>query len=837
MIDPACGSGAFLLAAARRIGRELAKVRAGEDQPTPAAFRHAVRDVIQRCIFGVDLNPLATDLCKLALWIEGHCAGMPLSFLDHHIKRGNSLIGATRALVEAGVPDDAYKAVTGDDKGVAREVKKRNKQERELALKQGMVQRGLFDAGGASGPDLAGELRALDEAADDSVAAVRAKARRLVALRERANPDKVQFDLWTAAFFQPLTPANAPNVPTSKDVLDPKLGEIRAIHAEAMADEVGFFHWELEFPQVFAPQRHRGTEDGKEESLRLRTSVVNMSGFDVVLGNPPWERIKLQEQEHFVDVPEISQAANKSAREKMIAAWRGGDERQRARIAEFDAAKYRAEAESRFVRASERFPLTAVGDVNTYALFAEQVRTVLSPAGRAGIIVPTGIATDDSTKAFFGDLSTRQQLVSLYDFENREKIFAEVDSRYKFSLLTVGVTREPTQFIFFAANVTQLTDKQRVFTLTPEEITLINPNTRTAPVFRTRQDAELTKKIYRRAPVLVNELTEANPWGVHFMAMFHMSNDSHLFQSASGEGYLPLYEGKMVQAYNHRAASVVTNINNLKRPGQPDETTEAQLQDPRFQVNPQYTITQENLLEKLGGQKCQSGFIAYKSVSSVTNERSMIAAWLPPVAVAHSMNLILPDTKITSQISLLSVLNSVVLDYVIRQKMGGVNLSFFIINQLPVLLPSSFTPADIAYIVPRVVELVYTAWDIRAFAEDVWAEGDEALRAELLRRSAACNAGAPAELFSPREGFPLPPYRWDEGRRALARAELDARIARLYGLTRDELRYILDPADVYGPDFPGETFRVLKEKETKLYGEYRTRRMVLEAWDGGEVRS
>lgn len=162
------------------------------------------------------------------------------------------------------------------------------------------------------------------------------------------------------------------------------------------------------------------------------------------------------------------------------------------------------------------------------------------------------------------------------------------------------------------------------------------------------------------------------------------------------------------------------------------------------------------------------------------------------------------------------------------------HLTYTIIQQVPALPPDRFSEADIAFIVPRVVELVYTAWDIRAFAEDVWAEGDAALRAELLRRNAECNAGADPALFSPRDGFPLPPYRWDEGRRAIARAELDARIARLYGLTRDELRYILDPADVYGPDFPGETFRVLKEKETRLYGEYRTRRLVLEAWDREE---
>jgi len=126
-------------------------------------------------------------------------------------------------------------------------------------------------------------------------------------------------------------------------------------------------------------------------------------------------------------------------------------------------------------------------------------------------------------------------------------------------------------------------------------------------------------------------------------------------------------------------------------------------------------------------------------------------------------------------------------------------MTFGYIRQFPILPPSSYTPADVEFIAPRVLELVYTAWDLRPFAEDMGYHGE--------------------------------PFRWDEERRAHLRAELDAYYARLYGLTRDELRYILDPKDIYGEDFPGETFRVLKEKEIKQYGEYRTRRLVLEKWD------
>ena len=167
-------------------------------------------------------------------------------------------------------------------------------------------------------------------------------------------------------------------------------------------------------------------------------------------------------------------------------------------------------------------------------------------------------------------------------------------------------------------------------------------------------------------------------------------------------------------------------------------------------------------------------------------------------------------------------------------------------RQLPVLPPSAFSAADVAYLSERVLELVYTAWDLQPFAADLWAELDGPARARVQARWAAATQPDPnwPAWPDPQSGTGVtqnselrtqnsvpPPFRWDDTRRAAIRAEIDARIARLYGLTRDELRYILDPADIYGPDFPGETFRVLKEREQRQYGEYRTRRLVLAAWD------
>ncbi|HEX2915795.1 MAG TPA: N-6 DNA methylase, partial [Chloroflexia bacterium] len=822
--DPACGSGHFLLAAARRLGRELARVRSGEDQPNPEQFRRAVRDVIARCIYGVDVNPLAVDLCKLALWLEGHNAGMPLSFLDSHIRWGNSLIGARRDLVEAGIPDEAYQAVTGDDKKVAAAFKKRNKEEREKQQHGQMAF--AFDSGQSQQLEkLVRAARQLDSAPDTSVEAVRAKAAAYAALREQEYNERTLFNLWTAAFFLPLTGATDPTIPTSRSISQFKTAP-KTVHGQmvgrvnGLATEMGFFHWELEFPQVF-----------------------DKGGFDVVLGNPPWERIKLQEEEHWVDDPYISKAANKAERAKRITEYRiSADPLKRQRIQKFDDAKYRAEAESRFIRASNRYPLTAVGDVNTYALFAEHDRNLVNPKGRAGVIVPTGIATDDTCKKFFSNLNEKKRLVSLYDFENREKLFPEVDSRMKFSLLTMGDTRnQPTQFTFFATNVNHLKDEFRSFTLSAEEIALLNPNTRTCPVFRTSADAELTKKIYLRVPVLVNERTGENFWGTSFMTMLHMANDSHLFKNNPGKNLVPLYEAKLIHQFTNRWASYSGETSF--------ELSLEQLEDPTRTVIPRYWIEYVEVQRVLSKRWDKQWLFGFRDITNATNERTAIFSLLPKAGVGHTLPLIfLKNIENPLLITaFLACMNCLTFDYVARQKIGGTHLTFGLLNQLPVLLPSAFHPSDVEFISERVLELVYSAWDMQPFAQDVWAELDLAGRERVLKRwqenqlahygdSAATRIEIQNSVSQCLRGEkPLPPFIWNEERRAHIRAELDARVARLYGLTRDELRYILDPADIYGPDFPGETFRVLKEKEIKQYGEYRTRRLVLEKWDAEEI--
>jgi hypothetical protein len=264
--DPTSGSGHFMLAAARRLGRELARVRSGEAEPNPIDYRRAVRDVIRRCIYAVDKNPLAVDLCKVALWIEGHSEGLPLSFLDHHVKCGDSLIGVfDLKVLEVGVPQDAFKVGTDDDDEITNEIRKRNRAEAgQVSLFRYSVETEIRK--------IAESFGAIAELPDMAPAEVQAKEEAYLALRKGTAWERAKWacDLWTAAFFAPLTKKDASEVPTTRYVWDSIGGRLPqgrvAGFASEQANAQAFFHWPLEFPEVFA-----------------------VSGFDVMLGNPPWE--------------------------------------------------------------------------------------------------------------------------------------------------------------------------------------------------------------------------------------------------------------------------------------------------------------------------------------------------------------------------------------------------------------------------------------------------------------------------------------------------------------------------------------------------------------------
>ncbi len=814
VVDPACGSGHFLVAAARRMARRLATVRTGDDEPSPPELRHALRDVIGRCVYGVDLNEMAVELCKVALWMEAIEPGRPLSFLDAHVQHGNALLGATPALIARGVPDEAWEVLEGDDKTVAKALKKRNREERKAAEKQ----QGTMFAGSA-GEQSAGKLleaaRAALEGGDAGIGDVRAMEDRWSRFQKSREYQEARLvaSAWCAAFVWRKVAGD-----DGLAAAAPTAGVFASLRADAgtasgrltkevrvLDNQYLFFHWHLQFPDVFGVKA--GGDVGEDEVTGWT------GGFDVVLGNPPWEHVELKEIEWFsARRPDIARADNATQRKQLIVDLETSDSvlfrsfREAARIIESQAA---------FSRASGRYPLTARGRVNTYALFAELNRTLLRDSGRVGCIVPAGIATDDTTKDFFGALIASRDLVSLFHFENEDHVFTSVHNAFRFCLLTLALGRPAgaaADMVFFARQVSHLLDESRQVRLRTADFLALNPNTRTCPTFRWARDAEINKGIYQRLPILLKEgsLPE-NPWGVSFMqGLFNMAADSGLFRdrrACEEDGYklhgshfvrgtqrrLPLYEAKMIHHFDHRFGTYEGQTEGQSNKGFLPQLDDADHANPAREPLPYYWVDEHDVTRQLAGRWAHNWLLGWRDICRSSDMRTVIACALPRVAVGHTTPLIF-GLSAESATSVLATFSSLVFDYCARQKVGGTHLTYSYIKQLPVVLPSTMAaPCPWApsqptqeWIGHRVIELSYTSHDMAGFAMDA--------------------------------GYAGPPFRWDPERRAILRAELDAAFFHLYGLDADDTAYILD------------TFPVLRDKEVRQVGEYRTRRLVLERY-------
>ena len=461
-----------------------------------------------------------------------------------------------------------------------------------------------------------------------------------------------------------------------------------------------------------------------------------------------------------------------------------------------------------------RFPLTGEGDTNLFALFSELAFNLRREQGAAGIVCPIGIISDNATRRFSQKLFAGQQASSVYHFDNTEKIFPDVAGHYSFILLTMSSAKQ-TDCVFYATNARHLDDERRHLHFMPEDIPLLNPNTQTVPLVRTETDLELCRKLYQRAPVLIQDLhdgSQLNPWQVQTTRMFDMSNDSNLFLTKGTPAYkqalqqgktlLPLYEGKLFWQFDHRFKSYESNAKSGKL--EPTDVTLEQKQQSSYLISPQYWVDAANVQARLNQKQWTKKWVlAWRDIARATDERTVIVSVLPAkVAVGHTSALLLTNANSTLTACLLATLNSIVVDYVERIKQSGSHVSFFLIQQLPVLPPEAFKEQDVAFICERVAKLTRTADDIN----EVWL------------------TDYPAYTFQGPE------------ERLQIRCELDAYIARMYGLTREELHYILDPADAMNdPTFPSVTFPGLKNKELKLYGEYRTQRLVLKAFDDLEA--
>ncbi len=560
------------------------------------------------------------------------------------------------------------------------------------------------------------------------------------------------------------------------------------VHVSAM-------DWKNTFPQIFSREN---------------------PGFDCVIGNPPWERLNLKKREFFAfSAPNIIETVNAAQSRKLIENLEQDNPELYKRYLE---AKELADKTINYVRKSKRYPLTATGDINTYAVFAELAHTIVSGDGVVGILVPSAISTGKTTKDFFGKLVNTKALYGLYDFENRKKIFTDVDGRFKFSVLLFnGLEKqsEDIDFAFFAHKMEELRDKDRHIVLSAADIKRINPNTHTCPVFRSNRDAILTKNVYKKIPVLINESRKegGNSWGIKYKLMFHQSFAAKHFKSPKklkelkykqvGPNWIktkkvmvPLLEAKMIQMYDHRAAGVVVDKTNWTRQGQTVATSLVEHQNPEYCATPRWWIEETEVEKSLEGFSTNK-IIAFKNVSSPTNERTMIASFIPYVGVIHSAPLMMTGDNIShlKTACLLANLNSFVYDYVCRQKIGGNNLSYYIINQLPTFTPDFYEDT--------------CPWNKKQTLEEWISE-------RVLKLTCTSNDMIP---LAEAAGFKPKVHKWKTADRAKLMAELDAAFFIFYGIKRDDVEYMLS------------TFSGLKNDKEALLDNTTTTSQILKYYD------
>lgn len=850
--DPAMGSGHFLVSLvddlADRVLEQLAHAEAAAEQagiahyrspvardieqlrerilaraeqghwtvdPTLLDDRHLVRRMIlKRVVYGVDKNPMAVELAKLALWLHTFTVGAPLSFLDHHLRCGDSLYGERLTTVRADL------GRLGN----------------------------LFSDSHTAGLLLAAETMAELNAINDVDLGEVERSRSLMDDAEGALDGlRRVFDLWQALRW--IAPLDAPKSrrtdkhAAATELLSGRYGLtlMELLHGEgrlqsrdpqvdarvnalldecrALAARERFLHWELAFPSLWKQGRP--------------------GGFDAVIGNPPWDRIKLQEVEWFAERrPEIARQSRASDRKRLIAALKRDNDPLADEHALAEAA---ADNAARVARSCGEYPLLSSGDINLYSLFVERAAHLAKDSGVVGLLTPSGIAADKGAAPFFRSIATGGRLAALLDFENRKKLFPDVDSRFKFCALVFGGARrrfDGARCAFFLHAVDELAPPQiddqadatarkratRVIALDASDFAAVNPNTGTAPIFRNALDAELTTRLYREHPVLVRHALElqTRPDGseqlvktgedrlypVRYMRMFDMTNDSGLFRTRAeleADGWypvaggrwkkgdaemLPLYEGKMVQMYDHRAANVVINPANVHRPAITQPTTKEQHLDADWTPDPQFLVTADAVDESVPGL---AWALAFKDVTAPTNVRTMIASIVPRAGLGNTLPAIVqqgdqPGTVADWAPFLLANLDSFAFDYLARQKVQGQHLNWFIVEQLPLIAPARYAePLGAAtvgdFVREQVLRLSYTARDLAPFARNMSFDGD--------------------------------PFPWDPEDRRHRIARLDALYFNLYGLTRDEAAYVLD------------TFPIVRAQDEAKSGRYRTRELVL----------
>ena len=756
-----------------------------ENQLTDQAIIRRI--VLKRCIYGVDKNPLTVELAKVSLWLHSFTVGAPLSFLDHHLRCGDALVGistrhATKELYRLG---GIFAQSAVESAQSAADAMQRIEELPDAEMDEVRKSETLFKKVESNTAELRGIL--------DFICGLQwlTASMTKTAKAEFEDPVVDILEQCTNGAEKLLT-CERPAQPTSKSRRDRatarRFNQRRDEIRQAARSE-NFLHWEAAFPEVW--------QNWQDEN---RTG-----GFDAVIANPPWDRIKIQEREWLEQRnSELTKLHTAAERRNALDNLR----KQGSTLPdELEETKSRALLHAAWMRESNMYPLLGRGDINLYSLFIERAESLIKPQGMVGILAPAGIYADQTSARFFRKLSKNGRIRVLYDFENRKIFFKEVDTRFKFCVFAFGGPLRRfnvARCAFFLRDIAEIQQTDRTFVIEPSNFALVNPNTRTAPIFRNQRDADITVAIYSQHPVLIDrtETKEKRAWPVRYGTMFHMSNDSGKFRTAAqldADGcypidrgmwkrgddlYLPLFEGKMIQAYDHRAASVISNPDNLFRPGQPQDTSTEQRRNPSWSPEPRYWINASECDWKAG----ENWVLGFKEITAATNRRTFIAAIMPTVAFGNKVPLLRGTAKERHEYLLCANLNSFVFDFVTRQKIHNQTLNLYIVEQLPVVTPSDYdvpigntTASELVR--DHVLRLTYTAHDIQGFARDIGYHGE--------------------------------PFAWDDNERMHLRARLDALYFMLYGISRDDADYILS------------TFPIVQREDETQHGRFITRDLIL----------
>ena len=795
--DPAMGSGHFLTSLVDYLSDRVIEAMAAVDASPLAARIEAMREtimanaekggwrigverlddrhivrrmVLKRCVYGVDKNPMAVELAKVSLWLHTFTAGAPLSFLDHHLRCGDSLFGGW---VNKAIDDANALFLQGPISEATRSAEAMQSIEEltDAEIEETDRSAAFF-----------ADMQAGTQPLADFLSLVHAFAW----LNVRDKEDKIALQNFLSSRLGDPVAIAAGALAPKTDVPDPERFARLFAQARALMDEERFLNWQVAFPGIW--------QDWEEPTLR--------GGFDAVIGNPPWDKIKLEQVEWFkARRSEIAEEQRAADRKKMIAALEKAADPLAKEFARADA---RAMATIRMAQCGGDYPLLSGGDVNIYSLFVERAMTLVKPNGMIGLLTPIGIATDKTPARFFSERVREESVKAFYAFENRRGwLFPDIHHEEQPSVLVFA--RSADRFAEFdygtrISNWEDFNDADRSFPLRVNTLKRVNPNTGTVPLFRSRRDAKLTTAIYSRMPVLADHSSEEEieAWSVKYVRMFDMTNDSHLFRtkdeleeregawpiggnrfnSPNGQ-WVPLYEGKMIQIYNHRYANVRVNPKNISAQGVSERLGSAVLRDPSAGPEPRFWVDTAQLPS--------TWRIGINDICNTNNARTFIACAVPPACFANTLPTFHEEKGVerSDLVLLLANFCSLICDYVARQKIQSRHLNKYIIEQLPVVPltcyeSTHFGPKTAAQIIREaVLELTYTAHDMAPFARDLGYDGD--------------------------------PFVWDDDHRLQLRAKLDAVFFHLYGITdRDDIRYIYS------------TFPIVERQETAAYGKYRS---------------